>query len=59
MRGGLNRSAAAMEALRLLAVTGVEGHLQGIEGLSEQAEEARRSLQAQGYHPRALEAEFR
>ncbi|HEX6070886.1 MAG TPA: ferrous iron transport protein B, partial [Longimicrobiaceae bacterium] len=57
--GGLPRSAAAMEALRLLAVTQLDGHLRGIPGLHEAAERARESLQAQGYHPRALEAEIR
>ena len=57
--GGLKPSAASMEALRLLAVTKIEGHLHGIAGLDSVAEEARRELQAQGYHPRALEAEIR
>lgn len=56
---GLSASAAAMEALRLMAVTETDGHLRGIAALEEAAAEARRSLQAQGYHPRALEAEMR
>lgn len=57
--GGLNESAAGMEALRLLAVTEVEGHLQGIPGLDRAAREARQALEAKGFHPRALEAEIR
>jgi ferrous iron transport protein B len=57
--GGLTPSAAAMEALRLLAVTGLDGHLQGIDGLAGAGETARRALEERGYHPRALEAEIR
>ena len=57
--GGLSPSAASMEALRLLAVTEMEGHLRDIPGLPPVAEEARRTLREQGYHPRALEAEIR
>src|SRR5690606_629486 len=56
---GLSPAAAAMEALRLLAVTEMEGHLRGIADLAEVAEAARQELQEKGYHPRALEAEMR
>ena len=57
--GGLSPSAAAMQALRLLAVTELDEYLSRIPGLEERAAEARRSLEQQGYHPRALEAEMR
>jgi ferrous iron transport protein B len=59
MAGGLSASAAAMEALRLLAVEEMDGHLRGIPGLAEVAKHARAELHAQGFHPRALEAEIR
>jgi ferrous iron transport protein B len=48
-----------MEALRLLAVEEMDGHLRGIAGLAEVAEQARAELREQGFHPRALEAEVR
>jgi ferrous iron transport protein B len=58
-RGGLPASAAGMEALRLLAVGDVHGHLAGIEGLDAAVKRAQADLEAQGYYPRALEAEMR
>jgi ferrous iron transport protein B len=57
--GGLSPSASAMEALRLLAVEEMDGHLRGIAGLAAVAERARAELKEQGFHPRALEAEVR
>lgn len=59
VRGGLTPSAASMEALRLMAVADTRGHLQDIAGLAEAVERAHASLEAQGYYPRALEAEIR
>jgi ferrous iron transport protein B len=59
LRGGLTPSAAAMEALRLLAVADTHGHLAGIPGLSEAVQRAHAELEEQGYYPRALEAEMR
>ncbi len=56
---GLHPSAASMEALRLLAVSGADGHLRGVPGLEAEVERARAALQAAGYHTRALEAEVR
>jgi ferrous iron transport protein B len=55
---GLNPSAAAMEALRLLAV-GAEGHLAEVPGLAEQLASAQATLEAAGHYPRSLEAELR
>jgi ferrous iron transport protein B len=56
---GLSPSAAAMEALRLMAVPRVEGHLAGIPGLQAAVDAARESLEGAGIHSRALEAEAR
>jgi ferrous iron transport protein B len=56
---GLSPAAAAMEALRLLAVSEMDGHLRGVAGLRESVEEARAALEGQGFNPRALEAEMR
>src|SRR5688500_3085378 len=58
-RGGIPASAASMEALRLLAVSEAHGHLAGIEGLQAAVDRAHADLEAQGYYPRALEAEMR
>ena len=58
-RGGLSPSAAAMEALRLMAVAETQGHLRGIEGLDEVVGVAHETLESAGYYPRALEAEMR
>jgi ferrous iron transport protein B len=57
--GGLTHGAAGMEALRLLAVQHVGGHLAGIPGLAAAAETARAEVEAAGLHPRSLEAESR
>ncbi|HEX2202876.1 MAG TPA: ferrous iron transport protein B [Longimicrobium sp.] len=57
--GGLSASAAAMEALRLLAVTQLGPHLAGIAGLEAAVERARAEVEAAGLSPRSLEAEAR
>lgn len=57
--GGLSESAAAMEALRLLAVAHPGRHLQGIAGLEAAVERARAGVEAAGLSPRSLEAEAR
>ncbi|HEX5726785.1 MAG TPA: ferrous iron transport protein B [Longimicrobiaceae bacterium] len=57
--GGLSPSAAAMEALRLLAVQQPGAHLAGIAGLEAAVEQARAAVQAAGIAPRSLEAETR
>jgi len=59
LEAGLSRSAAAMEALRLLSVGRADGHLGGIPGLAESLERAQAALEAAGLHPRSLEAESR
>lgn len=59
IRAGFHPSAAAMEALRLLAVSGADGHLGGIAGLAAEVRRAQETLEAQGHQPRALEAEIR
>lgn len=59
VRGGLTPSAAAMEALRLLAVTTIGAHLAHVSGLAEAMERARCAVEAAGLSPRALEAEAR
>lgn len=56
---GISPSAAAMEALRLLSLDRVHGHLAGIAGLDREVKAARAALEARGLNPRALEAEFR
>ena len=57
--GGLTPSAAAMEALRLLAVGHVGAHLASIAGLPKAIERARAEVEAAGLSPRSLEAEAR
>jgi ferrous iron transport protein B len=56
---GFPPSPASMEALRLLAMPEVEGHLAEVEGLPEEVERARAALDGAGYNSRALEAEVR
>ena len=56
---GLPPSVAAMDALRLLAVPGIEPHLANLPGLGAAIEEARRSVAAAGQNPSSLEAEAR
>ena len=56
---GLHPSAAAMEALRLLAVGLEGGHLQRVTGLADEVQRASAALEAAGLHPRSLEAELR
>lgn len=58
-RGGLNPGAAAMEALRLLAVNQIGAHLAHVEGLRAAVDEARAAVEAAGIPPRSLEAEAR
>jgi len=58
-RGGLNPGAAAMEALRLLAVNQIGPHLAHVEGLQAAVDEARAAVEAAGIPPRSLEAEAR
>ncbi|HET7461196.1 MAG TPA: ferrous iron transport protein B [Longimicrobium sp.] len=58
-RGGFNPSAAAMEALRLLAVTQIGPHLAQVPGLAAAVETARARVEAAGLTPRSLEAEAR
>ncbi|CAA9308992.1 MAG: Ferrous iron transport protein B [uncultured Gemmatimonadetes bacterium] len=57
--GGLSPSAAAMEALRLLAVQQPGKHLAGIAGLEEAVAAAHARVEAAGMAPRSLEAEMR
>ncbi|HEX6747937.1 MAG TPA: ferrous iron transport protein B [Longimicrobium sp.] len=57
--GGLNPSAAGMEALRLLAVTTIGPHLAHVAGLAEAVGRARAEAEAAGLSPRSLEAEAR
>jgi len=59
VRGGFNPSAAAMESLRLLAVTQIGPHLAHVPGLAPAVETARAAVEAAGLSPRALEAEAR
>ena len=56
---GLSPSAAAMDALRLLAAPGVEPHLAGIPGIGGAIEGARQAMWAAGHDPQSLEAEAR
>ncbi|HEU0052339.1 MAG TPA: ferrous iron transport protein B, partial [Longimicrobium sp.] len=56
---GFTPSSAAMEALRLLALTHVGGHLAGVAGLATAVETARVALETGGHSPRSLEAESR
>jgi ferrous iron transport protein B len=57
--GGLSESAAAMEALRLLAVQTPGKHLADVPGLAEAVERASAEVEAAGLSPRSLEAEVR
>ncbi|HEU4558261.1 MAG TPA: ferrous iron transport protein B [Longimicrobium sp.] len=59
VRGGFNRHAAGMEALRLLAVTQIGPHLAHVPGLAGAVEKARAEVEAAGITPRSLEAEAR
>jgi ferrous iron transport protein B len=59
VEAGLSRSAASMEALRLLAAPHAEGHLAGIPGLREAVETAHGRVEGAGLHARGLEAEAR
>lgn len=59
LAGGLTPAAASMEALRLLGVAGIEGHLKDISGLPAAVREARGKVEAAGLDPRSLEAELR
>jgi ferrous iron transport protein B len=56
---GLTPGAAAMEALRLLAVDEGTGHLAGIEGLRAAVRQSRSDVEMAGLSPRSLEAEAR
>jgi len=56
---GFNPSAAAMEALRLLAVRQVGRHLADVPGLQPAVDEAREKVEAAGLIPTSLEAEAR
>ncbi|HEY0021420.1 MAG TPA: ferrous iron transport protein B [Longimicrobium sp.] len=56
---GFNASAAAMEALRLLAVQHVGKHLSGVPGLEPAVAAARAEVEAAGLLPTSLEAESR
>ncbi len=56
---GFNPSAAAMEALRLLAVRDVGRHLAGVPGLQPAVDAARAQVEAAGLVPTSLEAEAR
>lgn len=56
---GFNPSAAAMEALRLLAVREVGLHLAGVPGLQPAVDAARAEVEAAGLVPTSLEAEAR
>ena len=59
VRGGLEPGAAAMEALRLLAVSQIGPHLAHIDGLQPAVDAARTAVEAAGIPPRSLEAEAR
>ncbi|MEP7381347.1 MAG: ferrous iron transport protein B [Gemmatimonadota bacterium] len=56
---GMIRSAAGMEALRLLAVARTEPHLMGHDALQRDVAAAIAALQGQGFAPNRLEAELR
>lgn len=56
---GFNPSAAAMEALRLLAVREVGRHLSEVPGLQPAVDTARAQVEAAGLVPTSLEAEAR
>ena len=56
---GLPATVAAMDALRLLAVPGIEPHLARVPGLGDAVEQARRAVTAAGHNPSSLEAEAR
>ncbi|HWK89587.1 MAG TPA: ferrous iron transport protein B, partial [Longimicrobium sp.] len=56
---GFAPPAAAMEALRLLAVTHIGRHLAHVEGLDPAVAAARAQVEAAGLEPRSLEAESR
>ncbi|HEX6909863.1 MAG TPA: ferrous iron transport protein B [Longimicrobium sp.] len=56
---GFNPSAAAMEALRLLAVREVGRHLAEVPGLQPAVDAARAQVEAAGHVPTSLEAEAR
>lgn len=56
---GLNRGAAAMEALRVLGVDRTEAHLAAVTGLDEAVQEARLQLEQDGFRPSRLESEQR
>ncbi|HEX6042124.1 ferrous iron transport protein B [Longimicrobium sp.] len=56
---GFNPSAAAMEALRLLAVRDVGRHLADVPGLQPAVDAARTEVEAAGLVPTSLEAEAR
>ena len=56
---GLSPSAAAMDALRLLAAPGIEPHLSRIPGIAAAIEDARQAVRAAGHDPHSLEAESR
>jgi ferrous iron transport protein B len=56
---GLAESAAAMEALRLLALDAPEAHLHGVPQLAERLRAARAELRAAGLAPERLESELR
>ncbi|HET7275270.1 MAG TPA: ferrous iron transport protein B [Longimicrobiaceae bacterium] len=59
INGGLPPSTAAMEALRLLGTSTLEGHLKGTEGLDAAVARARNSVREEGGDPRSVEAELR
>jgi ferrous iron transport protein B len=56
---GFTPSASAMEALRLLAIARVGGHLAPVAGLQAAVDGARAALEAAGQSSRSLEAEAR
>ena len=56
---GFNPSAAAMEALRLLAVREVGRHLAAVPGLQPAVDQARAEVESAGLSPISLEAEAR
>ena len=56
---GFNPGAAAMEALRLLAVRTVGRHLADVPGLQPAVDAARAEVEAAGHVPTSLEAEAR
>jgi ferrous iron transport protein B len=59
VRGGLNPSAAGMEALRLLAVNTIGPHLAHVAGLGDAVERAHAAAESAGISARSLEAEAR